>query len=67
MAHDVAVNMFYTNRVKQTITENEGANDGIDNDTPADDGKIDEEHFDEEEKSEIINIVFAEMCDRLKV
>lgn len=59
MAHDVAVNVFYTNRVKKPITENEGANDGTDT-------SVDAEKFDEEEKSEIINIVFAEMCDRLK-
>ena len=61
MAHDVAVNVFYTNRVKQTIN----------NDTPVDDGMNDdasnEVHFDDDEKSEIISIVFSEMCDRLKV
>ena len=73
MAHDVAVNMFYTNRVKQTITENDGANDGIidddtnNNDAPVDDDTSDEVHFDDDEKSEIISIVFTEMRDRLKV
>lgn len=69
MTHDVVVNMVYENRAKQAVNDdmnNNGTDGSTDNDTTNND-TTDKSNFDEDEKAEIISVVFTEMCNRLKV
>ena len=64
MTQDVLVNMVYANRSKQVATD---STTDTENNTDVESGAETASRFTDEEKAEIVNVVLAEIGERLKV